>query len=488
MARCEDAFAGVTSDSSDDEDDAKKAWACAFAAPEIRALDETQLFWFFHTGKIVGVTYRRLDDLPAEIMRDAGVDQDDDDVDDDSDRSADPSSGEEEEDDSEDDSEDEFARTTRGPIHGSFLGRASSETRSLLRLASRAVLARSRVSASSSPSWSFRPRATSRRAPRHHRDVASSRNSTYAKFWPQPGEASTAAQRRPRVFRARDSYLTMTEEQYDAHDNFGYDQYETCVPLRRAGACARARRRDDRRRTGAAGRVRLAGFRSQGLVRFVNAESAHLSPSNRRAAGACMYVNVEDYVRFATRPNASTTRFRRRCACSDRTSVASAPGKSRAASRGVSTAPSSGDDRGARSVRRARVELPRGNSKASRTRFGGTNRGSTRVASTTGPSRTRASATSRRGADVPRRENRAPSSGTRTARRRERDPKARSDRSRRSSRATAVCLSDASSFAAQPRGEHGSGEWAWRYDSSTCGTTEARRWRPFVASFLIDTS
>ena len=260
MARCEDAFAGVTSDSSDDEDDAKKAWACAFAAPEIRALDETQLFWFFPLGKIVGVTYRRLDDLPAEIMRDAGVDQDDDDDDDDSDRSADPSS----------------ENLPRRPSRASL--------RRLRRLG-RFV------------------RAQPRDAPR---DITETwpllGNSTYAKFWARQWEASTRRNVESGVFRARDSYLTMTEEQYDAHDNFGYDQYETCVPLRRAGACARALAgaMTDPVTGDAGGASR--GFRSQGLVRFVSAESAHLSPSNRRAAGACMYVNVEDYVRFATRP------------------------------------------------------------------------------------------------------------------------------------------------------------------------------------------
>ena len=40
-------------------------------------------------------------------------------------------------------------------------------------------------------------------------------------------------------FDARDSYLTISEEQYAAHDNFGYDQYETCIPLRRAEGCMR---------------------------------------------------------------------------------------------------------------------------------------------------------------------------------------------------------------------------------------------------------
>ena len=49
MARCEDAFAGVTSDSSDDEDDAK-AWACAFAAPVTR-WTRTSSFGFSRSGK-----------------------------------------------------------------------------------------------------------------------------------------------------------------------------------------------------------------------------------------------------------------------------------------------------------------------------------------------------------------------------------------------------------------------------------------------------
>ena len=45
---------------------------------------------------------------------------------------------------------------------------------------------------------------------------------------------------RREVDDARDAYLSMSEEQYDAHDNYGYDQYEVCVPLRLAGGCLRA--------------------------------------------------------------------------------------------------------------------------------------------------------------------------------------------------------------------------------------------------------
>ena len=34
------------------------------------------------------------------------------------------------------------------------------------------------------------------------------------------------------------------------------------------------------------------------MIRFINEEDALLSPANGRAAGACMYVNVEDFVKY----------------------------------------------------------------------------------------------------------------------------------------------------------------------------------------------
>ena len=38
---------------------------------------------------------------------------------------------------------------------------------------------------------------------------------------------------------------------------------------------------------------------SQGLIRFVNEESGYLAPTNGLASGTCMYVNIEDFVRYA---------------------------------------------------------------------------------------------------------------------------------------------------------------------------------------------
>ena len=86
-----------------------------------------------------------------------------------------------------------------------------------------------------------RPRATSRRF--GPRSPTTRSRASGARQW----ERSTLGERRERLF-ARDSYLTMTEAQYDAHDHFAYDQYEACVPMRRGQVCARwprrARRRD----------------------------------------------------------------------------------------------------------------------------------------------------------------------------------------------------------------------------------------------------
>ena len=119
---------------------------------------------------------------------------------------------------------------------------------------------------------------------------------------------------------ARDSYLTMTEEQYDAHDNYGYDQYEVCVPLRLAGACLRKIADDMVETNPAWDPVGILtpqpgglahGFRSPALIRFTSPDTALLSPSNSAAAGACMYVNVEDYVRHATTPAGRNAKFQK---------------------------------------------------------------------------------------------------------------------------------------------------------------------------------
>ena len=134
------------------------------------------------------------------------------------------------------------------------------------------------------------------------RDVTTVRpalaDDAFARFWSRQWERSTLENVASGVFPARDSYLTMTGAQYDAHDHFAYDQYEVCVPMRRAGACLRALARGAR--DGATGDVGgdAFGFRSQALIRFINEEDALLSPANGRAAGACMYVNIEDFVKY----------------------------------------------------------------------------------------------------------------------------------------------------------------------------------------------
>ena len=45
-----------------------------------------------------------------------------------------------------------------------------------------------------------------------------------AQFWARQWERSTSVNVESGVYDARDAYLTMSEEQYDAHDEFGYDQ------------------------------------------------------------------------------------------------------------------------------------------------------------------------------------------------------------------------------------------------------------------------
>ena len=277
VAKASDAFAACV-DALDvrlNEDAYReKRKACALSSPHLRRLDETQAFWFFPLGTLTEVTFARLDDLEDDVRETFDV-------------------------------ENETFGNAR---------LARYESRDTNRGAPLFVVPPADVSVAASVVAATRaPHANSvaalerrgvvRDQPRDApRDVTTVRpalaNDTFARFWSRQWERSTLENVASGVFPARDSYLTMTEAQYDAHDHFAYDQYEACVPMRRAGACLRALARGAR--DGATGDVGgdAFGFRSQDLIRFINEEDALVSPANGRAAGACMYVNVEDFVKY----------------------------------------------------------------------------------------------------------------------------------------------------------------------------------------------
>jgi hypothetical protein len=259
----------------------EKRKACALSSPHLRRLDETQAFWFFPLGTLTEVTFARLDDLEDDV------------------RESRKRKGE------TFDVENETFGNARLARHES---RDTNRGAPLFVVPPADVsVAASVVAATHAPHANsvaaLERRGVVRDQPRDApRDVTTVRpalaNDTFARFWSRQWERSTLENVASGVFPARDSYLTMTEAQYDAHDHFAYDQYEACVPMRRAGACLRALARGAR--DGATGDVGgdAFGFRSQALIRFINEEDALVSPANGRAAGACMYVNVEDFVKY----------------------------------------------------------------------------------------------------------------------------------------------------------------------------------------------
>lgn len=281
VAKASDAFAACVDalDVTLDEDAYReKRKACALSSPHLRRLDETQAFWFFPLGTLTEVTFARLDDLEDDVRSREGETFD----------TEDETSG----------NTHRVARHESRGVRGAPLFVVPPADVSV----AASVVAATRAPHANSVA-ALERRGVVRDQPRDApRDVTTVRpalaNDTFARFWSRQWERSTLENVASGVFPARDSYLTMTEAQYDAHDHFAYDQYEVCVPMRRAGACLRALARGAR--DGATGDVGgdAFGFRSQALIRFINEEDALLSPANGRAAGACMYVNIEDFVKY----------------------------------------------------------------------------------------------------------------------------------------------------------------------------------------------
>ena len=279
FARCADAVdAGA-----DEETRAEERKKCAFASPHLRRLDETQAFWFFPLGVVTEVTFARLDDLEDDVRR-LGVD------------SRTP--------------EMEMASSSSEKTGNRVSEKIAKRTETTTRVANppASVSVAAAVVAATAEPHAASVRLLERDgvvrdqppgAPRDATEVwPALANDTFARFWSRQWERSTRENVASGVFPARDSYLTMSETQYDAHDHFAYDQYEFCVPMRFAGRCLRAVAAAARdAETGDVGGDAF-GFRSQGLIRFIGEEDALLSPANGRAAGACMYVNLEDFVKY----------------------------------------------------------------------------------------------------------------------------------------------------------------------------------------------
>ena len=255
----------------------KRRRQCATSSPEMRRLDETQAFWFFPLGKVTEVSFSRLDDFEENL----GV----------------LINGDGRNDSETNKSYEELRQiprhtTSTQPLEdarNNAMANIASSSSGTPHVSSLRSLQRSNVVRKQPPD-----------APRDATDnLKALGDDTFARFFAKQWERSTEVNVESGVFDARDSYLTMSEQQYDTHDQFGYDQYETCVPMRLAGACLRSISNSMRDAQTCDVGGNAFGFRSQGLIRFINEEDAYLAPTNAHASGTCMYVNIEDFVRYA---------------------------------------------------------------------------------------------------------------------------------------------------------------------------------------------
>jgi len=203
-------------------------WACAMRAEVVRALDETQFFWYIPLAELSRVTFIR-EDAPAQFQP--------------YDEAASNSSA--------------LSAINLGSLSGSNL---------------------------------------IRRNPRRVRDITSPVSlmsaDSMARGWARQWKRATLSNIADGTSSQRESFLTMTERQYDLHRRYGYEQLEVAVPLRKAGECMRAFNEalyDDRQLN--------LGFRSQALLRFVGPESAWLSPAHGRLG--TLYVNIEDFIKYS---------------------------------------------------------------------------------------------------------------------------------------------------------------------------------------------
>lgn len=112
------------------------------------------------------------------------------------------------------------------------------------------------------------------------------------KLWSRTYELMISANTFNATLPARSAYVSCNEIESSLHSAVNaYDQFESAVPLERAGDCL-AVMNDALYGDPQAWR----GFRAPMLVRFVAGERAFLSPSH---GGPVMYINLEDHVSYA---------------------------------------------------------------------------------------------------------------------------------------------------------------------------------------------
>ena len=201
-------------------------WSCAMSKPEVRALDETQFFWYIPLGEMSRVHFEREEPMPSFPRYDERGSK-------------------------------ELSSIWYGSLSGNDLIRDS---------------------------------------PRRVRDITSPVTlmsaDSMAESWARQWKRATLANIANNTEEQRDTFLSMTERQYELHQRYGYEQLEVAVPLTKAGDCMRAFKEalyDDRQLN--------LGFRSQALLRFIKPESAWLSPAHGRLGS--LYINIEDFIKYS---------------------------------------------------------------------------------------------------------------------------------------------------------------------------------------------
>lgn len=208
--------------------DIDAAWSCAMENKDVLALDESQFFWYIPLQEMSKITFRRDATYATSKRYDA--------------RRLSP----------------EMSSVSLGLLTRN--GEAEAQPPSSPRDITRSVTLMAVDSAA--PSW--------------------------ARQWKRATTSNIADV----IDERRDSYLSMTERQYDMHQVYGYEQCEVAIPLSKAGTCMRAFK------DALYGDQQLnSGFRSQALIRFLKPESAWLSPAHGRVG--TLYINIEDFVTYS---------------------------------------------------------------------------------------------------------------------------------------------------------------------------------------------
>ncbi|KDD75423.1 hypothetical protein H632_c692p2 [Helicosporidium sp. ATCC 50920] len=103
------------------------------------------------------------------------------------------------------------------------------------------------------------------------------------------------------TYDRKNAFISQSEFTTRNNNFAAYDQYEVAIPLSKAGTCLQGLSHKMYKEE-----ALWKGFRSQPLIRFLSSEDLYLSPANGRPT---MFINLEDYVTKATKPEGRNPEF-----------------------------------------------------------------------------------------------------------------------------------------------------------------------------------